>query len=293
MQLVQGDEVPVKQRVHQHRVGTFRYQRILAGEPGTPGNFVFEIVHTIDDFFSPRHRHNFDQFRFQLDGEFDFDRNGKMKPGVLGYFPEGAFYGPQSSDKSALTAVVQFGGPSGSGYMNDIQMEEGARELKKFGVFEKGVFRRKEGVEGKKNTDGYQAIWEHVNKRPMAYPKPQYYDPIMMNADSYQWAPIEGMPGVEEKALGTFTDCKIRCGRFKLDLDASFKATGRGIYLVLSGRGSVEGQPFRRLTTVLLETGESATFKADEAAEMVLLGLPDVARMKKEFPVSEALEAAE
>ncbi len=100
MQFVQGDEVPIQQRVHQHRVGTFRHQRIMAGELGTPGNFVFEIVHTIDDFFSPRHRHNFDQFRFQLDGEFDFDRNGKMKPGVLGYFPEGAFYGPQSSDNT-------------------------------------------------------------------------------------------------------------------------------------------------------------------------------------------------
>ena len=37
---------------------------------------------------------------------------------------------------------------------------------------------------------------------------------------------------------------------YKLDPGASFSATGRGIYFVLSGGGSVAGDPFRRLTAV-------------------------------------------
>ena len=105
--------------------GMFRHRTVAAGEPGTPGNFILEMVRTTDDFFSPRHRHNFDQFRYQLEGEFDFDRNGKMAPGIIGYFPEGTPYGPQSSSVSSLTLVLQFGGASGNGYMTQQQMEAG------------------------------------------------------------------------------------------------------------------------------------------------------------------------
>src|SRR5690348_12935229 len=89
MRIVHGDQIEEKIRIHQHRQGMFRYRTVAAGEPGTPGNFILEMVRTTDDFFSPRHKHNFDQFRYQLEGEFDFDRNGKMTPGIIGYFPEG------------------------------------------------------------------------------------------------------------------------------------------------------------------------------------------------------------
>ena len=101
MRIVHGDQVPEKIRIHQHRQGVFRHRTVAAGEPGTPGNFILEMVRTTDDFFSPRHKHNFDQFRYQLEGEFDFDRNGKMTPGTIGYFPEGTPYGPQSSSVSS------------------------------------------------------------------------------------------------------------------------------------------------------------------------------------------------
>jgi len=167
MRIVHGDQVAETIRIHQHRQGMFRHRTLAAGEPGTAGNFILEMVRTTDDFFSPRHMHNFDQFRYQLEGEFDFDRNGKMTPGTIGYFPEGTPYGPQSSSVSALTLVLQFGGASGSGYISPEQIEAGTAELKKQGTFEKGVFRRSEGGQGRRNVDGYQAVWEHVNKRPM------------------------------------------------------------------------------------------------------------------------------
>jgi hypothetical protein len=80
MRIVHGDQIEEKIRIHQHRQGMFRYRTVAVGEPGTPGNFILEMVRTTDDFFSPRHKHNFDQFRYQLEGEFDFDRNGKMTP---------------------------------------------------------------------------------------------------------------------------------------------------------------------------------------------------------------------
>src|SRR5262249_2622142 len=155
------------------------------------------------DFLSPRHRHNFDQFRVQLEGTMNFDRNGKMAPGTVGYFPEGAPYGPQTSDGRSVTAVLQFGSASGSGYLSPEEVEAATGELKKFGTFKDGLFHRNAEVEGRRSTDGYQAIWEHVNGRVMEYPKPRYRDPIMADPANYEWLPIAGAPGAFHKPLGT------------------------------------------------------------------------------------------
>jgi hypothetical protein len=121
----------------------------------------------------------------------------------------------------------------------------------------------------------------------MVYPNPQYADAIMMDTHNYRWMPLDGVPGVEEKAYGVFTDCKIRNASYKLDPGASFEATGRGIFFVLSGAGSLEGGPYRKLTSLYVDTGESATFRATETTEILLLGLPDVSRMRT--PIAEMI----
>jgi len=291
MKIVQGEDIPFEERKEQHRKGTFRFKRVIEGPAGTAGNFYFQMVHTIDDFFSPRHRHNFDQFRYQIEGTFDFSRNGKMKPGMVGYFPEATPYGPQTSSESSLTAVLQFGGASGNGYMAEKELQNGTAELKKTGVFKDGVFRRNEDVEGKRNVDGYQAVWEHVNQRPMVYPEPRYHDPIMMEPDHYDWVPVEGQKGVSEKLLGVFTERRINSGFFRLEPGAVFSAKGRGIYFVVSGAGSVEGQAYKRYTSVHVDQGEKAAFTASAETVILLMGLPNLAGMT--LPRREAAQAAE
>ena len=164
MKIVQGHEVEWKRGL-QHRGGTFHYRHLLNGTPGTIGNFQFDIGQIEGDFVSPRHRHNFDQFGFQLEGTMNFDRNGRMGPGTFGYFPEGAAYGPQSSEGRSATAVLQFGGASGGGYLSLQEVEAGREALRKFGSFDGGVFRRNDDGEGRRNTDAYQAIWEHAPMR--------------------------------------------------------------------------------------------------------------------------------
>jgi hypothetical protein len=121
MKIVHADEIEWKRGL-QHRGGTFHYRHLLEGNAGTPGNFHLGIGRQDGDFASPRHRHNFDQFRFQIEGTMDFDRNGKMAAGTLGYFPEGAAYGPQTSEGRSVTAVLQFGGASGSGYLSPAEV---------------------------------------------------------------------------------------------------------------------------------------------------------------------------
>ena len=93
MKIVQGNEAEWKRGL-QHRGGAFHYRHLLNGTPGTIGNFQFDIGQIEGDFVSPRHRHNFDQFRFQLEGTMNFDRNGRIGPGTFGCFPEGALVLP-------------------------------------------------------------------------------------------------------------------------------------------------------------------------------------------------------
>ena len=295
MQIVHGDEVPVVGNAGSGvRSGQVGKQFLLFGDPASPGNFKFGLFRQYGDFSSPRHRHNFCQFRVQIEGECDFAHDGKMTPGVIGYFPEGTSYGPQGPDIDAsYVATLQFGGPSGSGLMTTKQLADAKSELLKTGVFENGVFRRNPGVPGKKNMDGFEAVWEQANGRELVYPAPQYNRPVLMNPRAYRWMPVNGMDGVEEKALATFSDCKIRCASYRLQPGAEFKAAGRGIFLVLSGKGSVEGQTFRRFTSVYLDSAESIDFKASEVCELLLLGMPDVALLMHEQSAGISSQAAE
>jgi hypothetical protein len=130
MKVVQFDDVtPV--RGLEHRGGTFHSRTTAAGEPGTPGNFKFSVSELGTDYSGPRHRHNFDQYRFMLSGESDYGQDGPLKAGMLGYYPEGVPYGPQVNNTPIVCAVLQFGGASGSGYLQPREVKAGMEELKK------------------------------------------------------------------------------------------------------------------------------------------------------------------
>ena len=280
MNIVHADEVEWKRGL-QHRGGTFHYRQLLEGTPGTVGNFNLSLGAQDGDFASPRHRHNFDQFRFQLEGTMNFDRNGKMTPGTLGYFPEGAAYGPQTSDGRSVTAVLQFGGASGGGYLSPREVAAGTEELKKFGTFEGGIFRRNDDSDGRRNSDAYQAIWEHVHGVRMDYPQPRYRDPIMVEPQNYMWRPLAGMPGVSEKLLGTFTERQCGAALIKIARGATYRAGERSVYLILSGAGLVHDRPYRALTALHLDAGETAELVARDETELLRLVLPDLAGLTR------------
>ena len=281
MKIVQGDALALERGL-EHRGGTFYFRRLLEGERGTIDNFQLSLGVIEGDFYSPRHRHNFEQIRFQLEGTLDYSRDGKLKPGMVGYFPEGITYGPQTPqvDGHAVTVVLQCGGASGSGYLSRDETKAGMVALSKLGSFEKGIFRRDKDVPGKHNMDGTQAIWEHVNERPLVFPKPRYNHPIFMDPDSYDWVPAERAPGVWEKRLGTFTECGTRAGFLKIEAGARIAPEGRAIYFTVSGDGTVSGAPLRALTTVFLDRGETATLTARRTATILRLGLPDLSALK-------------
>ncbi len=173
----------------------------MEGKPGTPGNFKFSLSRLGTDYSGPRHRHNFDQYRYMIEGESDYGQDGPLKAGMLGYYPEGVHYGPQVNETDIYCAVLQFGGASGSGYLLPREVKAGMEELKQFGEFKDGVFHRREGVPGKRNMDAYQAIWEHVHGREMHYPKGRYAAPISLDSAHFDWAPVQGRQGRVGKAV--------------------------------------------------------------------------------------------
>jgi hypothetical protein len=291
MQIAHGDEVPVACDGGGVRSGKVGKQILLSGDPASPGNFKFGLFHQYGDFFSPRHRHNFCQFRVQIEGSCKYGLSGEMKPGTVGYFPEGAYYGPQGPDDGdTYTATLQFGGPSGSGLLTAQQTAAAKKELVKIGFFQEGVFHRNPDVPGRRNMDGFEAVWEQVTGRRLVYPEPQYATPVLMHPDNFQWMRAAGASGVEEKFLGVFTDCQISCALYRIQPGAALTAQGRGVFLVLSGHGAVKGDTFRRFTSVYVDTGEASDFKADQLSEILLMGMPDVAAMQTYAPVELAGE---
>ena len=300
MKIVQGDEVPL-QRQLEYRGGMFHSRRLIEGTPGTIDNFGLGVGTSQGDFYSPRHRHNFEQIRVQLDGALDYGRDGVMTAGIVGYFPEGVFYGPQSQDPKmvATAAVLQFGGASGSGYLSNAETRKAMDELKQLGEFKDGAFRRREPLFGKKNADGNQAIWEHHNKRPLRFPKPRYAKPIMIDPKNFEWVPVAGAPGAYEKLLGMFTERGTKAGQIKLEAGASYTAKGRCVFLVLRGAGRIGEAPLRPLTTLFLDLNETAVIAATAETEIMHFGLPNLAGVTLNVPDTDdgdpdiAAEAAE
>jgi hypothetical protein len=289
MKIVHADDIEWNRGL-QHRGGTFHYRHMFDGEPDTPGNFQFNIGRIEGDFASPRHRHNFEQFRFQVDGVMDFARNGKMTKGAFGYFPEGAAYGPQASEGTSMTAVLQFGGPSGSGYLSRAQVRSGQDELKKVGTFEGGIFRRNDDVEGRRNSDAYEAIWENHNGFRLEYPKPRVRDPVMIDPSHYEWVPVAA--GVSERLMGVFTERRSEAALVKLDKGATWRGSGRSIYLVISGAGTVEGENYKALSGVYAKEGEAPHFTATEETIVLRFGLPNLAgvELRRGEPAQAAAE---
>jgi hypothetical protein len=283
-QVIPLESVPLIERQHV-REGVFRSRRILNGTPGTPGNFSLQIGDT-PSYYSPRHRHNFDQVRFQLEGDFDFATDGTMKPGSIAYFPEGTQYGPQTGKSHSATLVLQFGGASGSGYISPEQYEQATAELAKSGTFAKGVYTRLKPDGGKINKDAYEAVWEQVNRRPLAYPPERYLRPVFMDPGHFDWISVLGRPGVGSKLMGEFSERHTRIEFFKLAPQAALHLDENSIYFFARGSGSIEahdtnaalggnGQPsFAGHTTIFLEIGEHARATATEETEILHIRLP-------------------
>lgn len=279
MKIVDVDALEWHNDALSHREGRIAFKYVMEGDEGTPDNFGLVLSDEGADFFSPRHRHPWDQIRFCVAGSVPIGPRLSIDAGEVGYFPEGVYYGPQDGDDDRKALVLQFGGASGQGYLSDAQIKRGRRELHEFGNFEGGVFKRTDG-DRPKNQDGYEAIWEQVTGNPVIYPKPRYKGPLIMQPDGFEWTELAA--GVRQKSLGRFSEREVGIGFVAIDAAAEYEFSRREgeerLLFVHVGRGQCADQGYGLHTTVRLEPNESIKFAAKEATEILAITLPRIGR---------------
>jgi len=202
--------------VQRGRVNMIRRKRLPleTSVPGLTAEFSLSIVP--EGYFTPRHRHNFDQIRYTLTG-LQSTGYGDLGPGEVGYFPEGVHYGPQKQEGECATLVLQFQGASGERLLANEEMNGTyQRMVAAGGTFENGIYHGFTPDGRKKNKDSYVAIWEEREGRKLTFPKPRYRAPVMMQSENFSWVPDRDRPGVETKHLGTFSEMRTGIGFFRL-----------------------------------------------------------------------------
>jgi hypothetical protein len=269
-------ETAMRRGTSEHRPGGIGFISLLQGEPDTIDNFDLSISLTTDDFFTPRHRHNFDQIRYILKGEFSFDRGRVQQTGQISYFGEGTYY-EQKGIGETETLLLQGAGASGSGYMSFDQLYSTARKLLDKGKFEDGVFTWFDAEGKKHNVDGYQAVWEEVNGRALSYPKPRYDSPIILNPENFAWVPTVDSPGAHIRDLGRFHERGLSLAQLKLPAGSTYLVVGRPgrtLLFVEDGSGTANGGQILKHSAVRIERGESVAVATREPMILVRLRLP-------------------
>jgi len=260
------------------RSGRMAHKRLFEGAENSPDNYLLVLANEGSDYYSPRHRHAWDQVRFCLEGSVPIGRDLKIDAGEVGYFPEGVHYGPQEGGPDRIVLLLQFGGASGLGYLSPDQLRDGRERLLGEGVFEQGVFRRTRG-EGKKNEDGYEALWRFVTGRPLVYPKPRYRAPVIMRPEGFAWRDVADEPGVRRRFLGSFPERNVSLDFVALQAASTHiagRAPARRLIFVRAGEGQCDSERFFAHSAIRLEPGERATFTASADTELFVITVPSV-----------------
>jgi hypothetical protein len=269
------------------------FKTLLIGDENALDNFRLYFVRQSGEVNVPRHKHNFDQIRMCLEGgRQNYGGDKWIAPGEIAYFPEGTPYGPEQSNTERLSITLQFGGASGNGFIGSARLQQAMNEMREFGTFEKGIFKHigQFAPGDKRNQDSYEAIWEHINKRKIVYPKPRYGEPILIKPENFEWETSKENAGFATKQLCVFSERRLRLVVAKLDTGTrGFQPSRGGIQIgfVLQGEGMFNGEEIRKHSA--FSGKEDLTLSSDRGMEILLVGLPIFAEQTPQ----ESLIAAE
>jgi hypothetical protein len=266
------------------RGGDIRFKDLLLGVEGRPDNYGLQWVTVDGAYYTPQHRHNFEQVRIMIEGSFGFGPGLIQEPGSIGYFCESTYY-TQKADERSVTLLLQIGGPSGAGFMSREQLRKGIEELSTRGQFNDGVFTWHDNQGKKHNQDSYEAVWEHVHQRKLNYAKPQFNGPILMRPECFAWVDVAS--GVSKKLLGRFHERGLELSQLKLKANTSFVLPTQEqahILVCIEGHGniglstndqSVSAQNHYLIwTSIACDKGEAVSIQATHDSVFWLFGLP-------------------
>ena len=278
MEIVHGKELQFEEISLKHRGSGITFKHLFLGQENTPENYLFTISRQTK-FYSPRHRHNFDQFRYAYRGDVSIAPDLTLREGELCYHPEAVFYGPQNDESGERDVLVlQFGGTSGQGYLNFAQVAEGQKLLKQSGRFEGGKF-YPEGE--RKPQDAYEAIWERFSGRPLEYPAPRYHSVIVAKPENYAWVPCKGSGSgtrnMSTRTLGVFTERQTRADMIKLEMGGELELLeddALQLLFVVRGQGKAGEKVIEMESAVHLLPGTRVLLSSDSQMEIIRFVLP-------------------
>lgn len=253
------------------------HKRLFEGEENSPDNYMLVMSQEPRTYFSPRHRHPWDQIRFCLQGKIPIAKGLHIEGGEIGYFPESAHYGPQEGGEDRIVLLLQFGGASGRGFIGPDRLKEARLDMERSGTFEKGVYAAERDGQ-RVNHDAYEAVWEHVKGAPPAYVSPAYKAPIVMRPEALRWIPAVDR-GVAHKAIGIFPHRGLAVQGIKLDAGAMTELApveALRFLFVMEGCGALDGRELRRWSVVRLAPGEGGELSAQDTLEALELSVGKV-----------------
>jgi hypothetical protein len=218
-------------------------------------------------------------------GKQNYGEGKWIAPGEIAYFPEGTPYGPEQSNTERLSLTLQFGGASRSGFISSARVQKAMEEMKEFGTFDKGIFKRVGQLAPgeKRNQDAYEAVWEHVNKRKLVYPKPRYGEAILMKPENFEWEPSQDEPGVAKKQLCIFSERSLQFSVIKVEPGARGVQLSRGgiqVGFVVHGSGAVNGEALRKHSA--FSGREAFELSSKDGMEVLVIGLPVFAEQERD-----------
>jgi hypothetical protein len=231
-------------------------------------------------FFSPRHRHPWDQIRYCLEGKIPIAKGVFVEGGEIAYFPESVPYGPQEGGEDRIVVLLQFGGASGQGFIGADRVKQARLELAKHGRFEGGVYTR-DDTQVRKNRDAYEAIWLHVMGGEVSYALPAYKTPIVMRPEALPWLPTRET-GVSARSIGIFPHRGLSMSAWRIEPGARHEiSASRALRLlfVTGGNGTIGAGELRRWSTIRLQDGEGAELLAKDRLDLLELTVQRVSEL--------------
>jgi hypothetical protein len=279
MDIVHGKELQFEELGLKHRGSGLAFKHLFLGEEDTPENYLFSIARQ-GTFYSPIHRHTFDQFRYAYRGDVSIAPDLLLREGELCYHPEGVHYGPQNDEGGERDVLVlQFGGASGLGYLSFAQIAKGQEKLlEEGGRFDKGKYYPADGGEPK---DSYEALWETYSGRPLEYPAARYHSVIVSKAENYSWMPTGGQSNSFTRTLGIFTERQTKVDMIKIGAPGKIEIDEKNaiqLLFVLKGQGKANGTSLKVESAVRLLPGTRVLLSSEDGMELLRFVLPILPR---------------
>jgi quercetin dioxygenase-like cupin family protein len=263
------------QRLGKHRGPGLKMKSLAFRGDGRGNNLWLSLSEMEDGWYSPRHRHNFDQIRYVLAGETGFTK-WDLHAGECAYFPAGVSYGPQEQHGSALLFTLQFPGADGQYYLTPEQVEETVARLRSsdptFGQDGQGTDR-----EGRKR-DSYEIVWETHQRAPVSYPPGGYDSPVLFDRsepladDHVAGGDVTLIGAVESNGLQVL---RVRsAGSLRI---VPCAPTRTEFWILEEGAVWVGARELRPLSVIQLQAGAPACdVTVREAVRFTVLRLPEL-----------------